>query len=209
LSLYIGHIRKGVPSCKDMPLNETQQLSIPQRFREPAFRRYEEIIAKVVTTFPACLILDPKSLTYRSLSIETVTCRLRDAISSYERFRWPTSKFTDAQFDHARRNGLVVSQHIDRGLVLVGNRETIKAASVDPVVPAIVESPVADTSPLEHNILIKSYAELEHLASLCAERVISRPLILTLDNSEWGVKIVTSFDVEVEPTEKHNTIILT
>lgn len=64
-----------------------QPSKLPHRFTEASFRRYEPIIATAMWGAPTTLVLDPLP----GLSLETTTCRLRDAMRSLWYNKWPTN----------------------------------------------------------------------------------------------------------------------
>ena len=85
--------------------------SLPYRFRESSFRRYEPHIAEVVASFPDPVTIDPSPL-----SPVTCSCRFRDAMRSLKKHCWET-KIDFGQFDRIHPN-VVVSE--GEGKVLIG-----------------------------------------------------------------------------------------
>ena len=57
--------------------------SLPSRFNERNFRRYEAVIASAVSSFPT-----PQRINPAPLAVETYAARFRDAMTSYERQNW-------------------------------------------------------------------------------------------------------------------------
>jgi hypothetical protein len=78
-----------------MSLSETQLQNLPQRYSEPAFRRWELIIKAAVELLPSRLELPPRP----EYSQETVACGVRNAMRSLFEHRWSTvvdmTKFLD------------------------------------------------------------------------------------------------------------------
>lgn len=94
--------------------------SLPHRFREKQFRRFESIIATVTNCFPARVDVNPTSY---EMSPVTFSCRLRDAMNSLATNRWPTSVNME-RFDAIHKE-IKVSERIT-GLVHIGDKDTIR-----------------------------------------------------------------------------------
>ena len=67
--------------------------NLPHRFREANFRRFEEVIAKAVASFPEVIEYNPYPL-----ANETFAARLRDAITSLRNNQWNTSRIAMEKF---------------------------------------------------------------------------------------------------------------
>jgi hypothetical protein len=77
---------------------------LPHRFRETAFRRYEPYIAKIVAAYPNPVEIDPSPL-----SPITFSCRLRDAITSFKRYKWSSSiQFSNIDVKVCEENGKII-----------------------------------------------------------------------------------------------------
>lgn len=79
------------------PTVERRGAHLPHRFREVSFRKYERVVASIITSFPRPVVLSPGTL-----SATTFCCRLRDAMTSYAKHHWPTSLFTSEDFTIVR-----------------------------------------------------------------------------------------------------------
>lgn len=91
-------------------------MKLPSRFTEASFRRYEKLIADVVTRFPDLTTVDPSPM-----SPITVSCRFRDAMRSLAEHRW-TTYVNMEKFLQVWEN-IVVS---DRGTtLLIGSKEAL------------------------------------------------------------------------------------
>jgi hypothetical protein len=101
--------------------------SLPHRYSEKAFRKYESIIVEAVDRFPASLEVKPEHL---GLSLETVRGRLRDAITSLHNNLWSPTKVNMVKF-FAIHSEIVVSLRPD-GRVMVGDKDTVKSISTVP-----------------------------------------------------------------------------
>lgn len=64
--------------------NKSQPPSVPPHLSEKNFRRYERVILQAVMAWPA-----PIRITPHQLAPTTYMARLRDALRSYELYRWP------------------------------------------------------------------------------------------------------------------------
>lgn len=70
--------------------------SVPSRFKEGSFRRFEPILVAYLAHYPDPLIFQPKGL-----SIATTTARIRDAVLAVQRNpHWVKSWFLDALKTH-------------------------------------------------------------------------------------------------------------
>lgn len=65
-------------------MNHPYQPNLPWRFRESTFRLYESTIATIVEQFPTPVTFNP------TVSTETFSCRLRDAMNSLKEHNWTT-----------------------------------------------------------------------------------------------------------------------
>ena len=97
---------------------------LPYRLSERHFRRYEPIIKAIVTAWPLPTICDPVLATGQRLSMETYSCRLRDAIKSLDQNQWSSDinimKFVQIVDD------IVVSTVAHAGKVSVGPYESVR-----------------------------------------------------------------------------------
>jgi len=136
--------------------------TLPHRLRESSFRVYEDVISAAVNAFPNTTTIDPSSL---GKSSDTVACRLRDAIASYDHFRWSPSKINLIRFLDVRPK-LVVSQDKTTGAVVIGPRQRHHLQA-----PPTISALVGD-KPLTHAIL-------SALLLLHEEGVITEPTKVT------------------------------
>lgn len=61
------------------PLSSTES-SVPARFKEGSFRRFESVLVRYMASYPVPLFVKPVGLT-----TETFTCRIRDAVKALMR----------------------------------------------------------------------------------------------------------------------------
>lgn len=108
-------------------MNESQQPTqdLPLRFRESAFRVYEPTIAAVVKAFPSPITIKPSVLGF---SMETYSCRLRDAIKSFAKYHWVSATINQDKFlDCYKQIG--VSQSGEVGVLTIGDRKNLRKSS--------------------------------------------------------------------------------
>lgn len=65
--------------------------NLPYRFSERHFRRYENILKTITIMWPVPTIIDPVCPDGRRLSLETYSCRLRDAKKSLRDNQWDST----------------------------------------------------------------------------------------------------------------------
>lgn len=87
---------------------------LPPRFREKAFRRYEDDLLRALECYPDSILIDPKAY---DLSAVTVAQRFRDAKKSLLENNWQT-KIPRKRFE-ACQEDLIVRETMD-GMVKVG-----------------------------------------------------------------------------------------
>jgi hypothetical protein len=95
---------------------------LPPQFTEGACRRYESTIASILDSWPGPITLDPAPF-----SPETIRSRLRDAMRSFVKYRWPCS------FDLDKLNSLLPTIIVARSenKLVVGDRTTVKTPRID------------------------------------------------------------------------------
>lgn len=105
--------------------------TIPHRFSERSFRRYESDIAQISAAYPGLITLSPGDL-----SIETYTHRLRDAIRGVLEYHYPTT------IDLAKLAKQDICVRVVHGEIQAGSRkELAKALSrQQTALPSIVEN---------------------------------------------------------------------
>ncbi len=147
--------------------------TLPHRFNEKSFRRYETIIAQVVRVFPKPLPINPADL---DLAAETVRGRLRDAMTSLAENNWLTK--VDLVLFNQIHSKIVVSLRSD-GMVVVGDKDTVKETTNE-VFPCIDPTEVVDMTqhPFQHR------GELRTLCFLAHSQVLKKRIRLHLSMSE-------------------------
>ncbi len=166
--------------------------SLPPRFRESAFRRYEHIIAAAVEQFPNRCLIDPKVY---SLSPVTLSHRLRDAMRSFIDNKWE-SRIIDWEKFLIVHEEIIVSETHD-GFVLTGTRDSVKTVRhIEPLMPQAVsrqaESPTFAVTTAE---------EWTTLCRLAAKRLLLSPILvlgvepnITLLEQNYDISLVPQGD---------------
>lgn len=156
--------------------------NLPLRFSEASFRRYERHIHAIVINFPR-----PVSFRPESASLETFSCRLRDAITSHITYKWPSS--IDPVELSTIRGKIVVQQR--EGMVVVGPRKTTDA----PVEEVKADAGVPGTFPF--TVENPSLVELHAFATLLGNRRISGPVkLINASTADIG-EVLKAYDVQV------------
>lgn len=163
------------------PLNA----SLPPRYREATFRQYEPYIAQVLEAYPLAATFEPLKTQW---SLETFTCRLRDAMKSFKEHAWASSIVDHPRFAEIQPY-LTVSQKGTK--VIVGTKAAIRTGQVaesriagSPKGPITLPQPIVDVEMLK---------VLCHLASAGA---LASPLRIFLRDPQWIAKMYDSFDVD-------------
>ena len=73
-------VRDGYQPMTSPP--SSTEYNVPSRFKEGSFRRFEQVLQTYVTQYPEALFVKPQGL-----SLETFSCRLRDAVKALRRNR--------------------------------------------------------------------------------------------------------------------------
>jgi len=129
-------------------------MNLPNRFTESAFRRYEAIIANIIDSYPAPVTINPKDI---RLSCETVSARLRDAITSYRAHRWE-STVVDDRID----NMLISVRVLPNGLVVASGPGGVNAVNT--------------TQPTKTAEINLNETPIKVLCLLAASRLLTRPV---------------------------------
>jgi hypothetical protein len=178
---------------------------LPQH-SEKQFRRYEHIIERIVSAFPAAVAFSPANANLRAI---TFACRLRDAMRSFQANKW------QSVINHTRfceiADLIVVAQrnHPERGpTVIAGSREALNPMEVIPVcsVAPAVNANAVETLPLPLLNLPDEY--LQTLCYLADARALRRPLRVTISSPELAAKLEEQFDISLDPQSIPNQYIL-
>lgn len=171
-----------------------QTLSLPHRFSEKSFRRYESIIAKAVNAFPLAVKINPSDL---GLAAETVRGRLRDALTSYKEHRWSSVRFEFHAFAQIH-DRLVVALEPD-GTVIIGTKDSIKSPRTEEAfIP--VENDILDLS-------VFSSCSCEEILSFLAHSGALRKQIKLNINQQTANILLTKYDIVLTPLSDNSFLL--
>jgi hypothetical protein len=174
---------------------------LPFRLKQSTFRAYEPLIARAIESQGTHLTINPAPL-----RPTTYAARLRDAILSYDKFRWPAS-FDSLSFDDARRMGMLTVSHGDQSVVLGPKLRTGKApggasnALVNPNHKYIGGIPVDSAI---------SEACIHAFCLLLSQKLISGPVILraqALDETFLST-LESAYDIAITHNDHGHAIII-
>lgn len=154
---------------------------LPPRFREAAFRKYEQTIADIVRGFPNPRIFLPPG------SPVTFACRLRDAIRSLRENQWTTIVPLAAFFQCV--DEIVVSEKSD-GSVIVGNSETVKTPGTNPTIRIKTQALVIDIRRFQDLVLF-DYV-LTAAVVLLHHRILTTPIEIQIVDAGNHLTVETS-----------------
>jgi hypothetical protein len=174
---------------------------LPFRLKQSTFRLYEPFIDQSIRQ--GAITINPAPL-----RATTFAARLRDAIISYDKFRWPAS-FTSLQFDEAYKTSNLIVTHGDQTVIL-GPRKSKKAGFTG-------GATIAFNNPNDkrlNGIFVDRDVTVEEIRAIClllTSRIISGPVIITGTASfseETISQLESTFDVAFTTNDKKETIIL-
>lgn len=179
----------------------TEKDSPPARLNERSFRRYESVIFKAVTTFPAAFEV-------ATSQPNAYACGLRNALKSLYQFQWQTTVPHNLFLELYESHKIVVREAT--GKVVIGDRHTTK------------ERPAA--LPLESGLIIKPHSSeaakpvvninssatvANVLCDLAAKRAFTYPIVLRGLTDEDATELNASFDISLERTSMPGEWLLT
>lgn len=170
--------------------------TLPHRFSESAFRKYEKVIAQIATTYPRPVRVSPAQF---GLSPETIRGRLRDACSSLATHQWKTDLVNLPAFNAIDQSQLTISIQPD-GTVVAGNKQTIKEDAID-VIDAVAENEIFDCTHL------LSLSANNVLCALAHNQVLKHHLKVKLSTDEFN-HFSNSYDIILTPTNTPEIYIL-
>lgn len=165
----------------------------PARLNEKSFRRYENLLYKVVTTFPNVVTL---STTHPN----AYACGFRNAMKSLYTFQWETIVPHNAFLKLYEAKEIVVREAT--GKVLIGSRWTTKATEeegeaeksgliIKPHIPGESQEDVI----VDFNIATASWA----VCFLASKQLLTQPITLRGLTVEAATELSQSFDILLEP----------
>lgn len=163
---------------------------IPHRFSEGQFRRYEKYINYAIEAYPQAIKCDPVSF---DVATATFIARLRDAMKSYETYKWPSTinpeKFTLAYPQ------IQVIQRVD-GTILIGPRmATQQWGKQDGVKEVVVEiiNAIPNTC-----LLLCTYDEKDLLMRLSHNRWLAPSLKVKGLSYEEAETFQKQYDIAID-----------
>lgn len=169
----------------------------PNRLSEQAFRRFEPLIVRIVEEWPAVSAFDPRNY---SLSYETLTCRLRDAITAYIRYGYASPNLERAKNILPQ---IVISQK--DGLILAGSKESLKTHTAPlPVVLQTTQQAYQES----FRVSDPTHRVLEAFCLLLSERLLDKPLTITNPNQQHIKEMQEQYDIAVSPLSDGSLLIM-
>ncbi len=135
--------------------------TIPARLREPAFRRFENVIGAIVDSWPEPICFDAVPL-----SVETFSARLRDAMRSYHENNWESTLVAREKFCSIY-DGICVR--------MISGRVTVGPRSKG---PQILHNPSLSLAESHPSAMSPTKDELEVFARMLSEGLLVGPLII-------------------------------
>ena len=161
--------------------------TLPGRLRESSFRTFEDDIAAIVNQWPCAVPFTD----FHGLSINTFSARLRDSLTSFHQFHWPSDKVSYADFCVIRER--IIVKQLSSGKVLAGSKEEVDAvAEQEPMVDPLEE---VRGSSVAIVFEVTDAVEKRLLARLAALRVFKQPLILRGLTPDDVATLEDSYDV--------------
>lgn len=171
--------------------------TLPPRFREKAFRRYEEAIAAAVRAYPQTIEVNPQAF---DLSPVTVAQRLRDAKKSYFDNDWDSSSINRKRFE-AVHDDLIVRETMS-GMVKVGpsKEATVFEIQRDKLADnfAVIEDLGRFNQVLD--MTDQGAPEIRFLCILASKRALAVKIKVSLDES-LVESLYDSYDINLERQE--------
>lgn len=163
------------------------------RYSERHFKRYEAHIATIVRQWPAVSVFDPTTL-----SLETFSCRLRDAMKSLHDNQWTSS--VDAMKFVQIADDITVSTSSHPGKVAVGPRDKLR--KLVPLGRSVEAEPAPQTLTVPAINLINPPVDTI-IATLVfhRDRILVEPSVI--ETPEDLIALGGGYDVEIEKTAEN------
>lgn len=168
--------------------------SLPHRFRESSFRRYEQTIRDAVNAWPQVCVFNPLTVGLQPI---TFSNRLRDAKTSLLQYNWKTD--VDVEKLLRIREDFIVAERGD--LVLTGSKETLKTYTQLPSAQTYIDKSVKSPTPL----LITAIMVCIH------NRVLVGPIVLEFDqpaDPATAEFFEQEYDVAIDASNPRKWIVL-
>jgi hypothetical protein len=176
------------------------------RFSESAFRNYENELYEIQIAWPLVSAFDPArrivARTRQPISIETYTCRLRDAFHGYIRFNYTSDRLVRTTMERIYQDVAIGQRD---GKVVVGPRISLK--SVGPVAPVSQISTSSQNDVIE--VVNPSERVLHAFCLLLSERLIKQPLLVRLMDPQLLLSVQeTGYDIAVTSQDDGSILIM-
>lgn len=170
--------------------------TLPPRFTETAFHRFEAVIRSAVSAFPQSFEIDARLY---GLAPVTFACRFRDAMRSLADHNWPTTidmnRFRDVW------QQISVSEKATGNLVAIGSREHIRRNANSSNRP-LPEAPIFITPMLSADtIQTTTYEQRLLLVTLAANRLLVQPIRCTGFTELECQEFQQSYDCSIQPND--------
>lgn len=159
--------------------------TLPHRFRETQFRRYELAIASVVERFPNITRFTPEEI---GLSAVTFACRFRDACASFFNHSWTSDTINRTKFNTIYQD-MVVSERGHE--VWVGSAEMLKAPPVYSIEAQYLGTPL----PINAGM----FSPFSLLAYLSHNRLL-QPVLITDLSDAAAQQLLSEYDINLVKT---------
>ncbi len=164
-------------------------MSLPYRFREDSFRKYESVILEITNSIPR------KSIFTTGLSPVTFACRLRDAMRSLSDNRWETQINMEKFLKWHPQ--IMVSEQAD-GSVAVGTRESLKTVIDDAIAVFI---PNTDNTTSNEVIRVANLNEARILAELASFRLLVKKVRISNLSDEDAKLLEETYDCRIDKVD--------
>ena len=174
------------------------------RFSETSFRNYEPEWLRVQQYWPTPVSFDPAQKTLgrvKGISIETYTCRLRDALHGYIRHNY-TSETLDRTKIEAIYQKVVVAQR--DGLVVVGPHSALKSYNAVAPVCTVVQGRHNEV----YEVIAPSLDVLRAFCLLLSERLLDKPLLCHTIDPQHLMQLQEEYDIVATLQEDRSTLIV-
>lgn len=166
-------------------------MSLPARFSEPYFRRYEQTIAQIVDAWP-----QPVDFQIAG-SVTTFACRLRDAMKSLTENKWPTTMVNMDVFNEIHpspKDKKFVVQELPNGIVRVCDSNLL--ISKDSIKVAVNNSTSKPSNP-PVELLDLNLFQIKTVCLLAHHRLLNTSILVSLADEE-ATDLNNSFDILLE-----------
>jgi hypothetical protein len=146
---------------------------LPHRLTESSFRRFEPTIAHIINNYPSVVELCPMERIART----TYIARLRDAMLSFNRYKWPSGVISYIIFERVY-SSIVISAR-DDGKILAGERTQVaRFGDIENAIFGVNVSNPSNHSTDPFDFGVVTLSELQLICKLSASRLITRPIKL-------------------------------